>query len=362
MTYLKEKLRGVVNNNSTLWRLKRSIYDRIRNAPESRAPSWVECPQDVQIDTLNYCNLSCKFCNVKAGGAYDIPRGRMSDEMLKYIIDYWAEYPQMKHICPYVNGEPLLDDRLPWICEYSQKKGMKVIVDTNGTLYEHRDYLVHPNMTLVRFSLSAITRETYEEVHGADKFYEALNTFHYVAKKAYPSQQIELHFMVCKDNEHEVDDWIKYFEGFKRKIFPLHRMPDIQLASEDALGEDSTWIQDVSSQEAWEATRPLFIYPNGQRERQIMPKYKTCQGMAYAVMWDGTILQCTDSPPSYNYGKVPEVDMLEAWHKRNRDRINSPACRACNAKRPDWFKTLRKLDLATNEEVEDYLQWRNKNE
>ncbi len=58
MNYLKERLRGVVNNNATLWSLKRKIYDKIRNAPESRAPSWVECPQDVQIDTLNHCNLS----------------------------------------------------------------------------------------------------------------------------------------------------------------------------------------------------------------------------------------------------------------------------------------------------------------
>lgn len=338
--YLKERLRGIVNKSPTLWRLKRGVYDRLRNAPENIYPSWLDCPQDVQIDTLNHCNLSCVFCNVKAGGPYGIPRGRMSDEMLKYIIDYWADYPQMEYICPYVNGEPLLDERLPWICEYSASKGKKVVVDTNGTVYEHRDYLVHPNMTLVRFSLSAITRETYENTHGADRFYEALNTFHHVARHAYPSQQIELHFMVCKENEHEVEDWIKYFKGYKRKVFPLHRMPDIQLASEEALG--STWIQDTSTQEAWEASRPLFIYPNGMRERQVMPQYKTCQGMAYAVMWDGTILHCTDAPTEYNYGKIPDVDMLEAWHMRNRARLENPACQACNARRPDWEEVIKR--------------------
>lgn len=342
MMYLKERIRAVVNHNATLWTLKRRVYDRLRNAPENVKPTWVDCPQDVQIDTLNYCSSKCEFCNVKEGGAFDIPRGRMSNEMLKYIIDYWANYPPMKYICPYVNGDPILEDRLKWICDYSKSKGKKVVVDTSGNVYKNRDYLLHPNLTLLRFSLSAITRETYNKVQGVDRFGEALNTFHYVTENAYPSQQIELHFMVTKNNEHEIDEWIKYFKGYKRKIFPLHNMPDIQLDSEKALPSNSKWIQDTSTLERWKATRPLFIYPNERSERQVMPKYKTCQGMAYAVMWDGTILHCTDAPPKYNYGKIPEVDMLEAWTLRNRARLENPACIACNARRPDWEEVLRK--------------------
>jgi len=345
MSYLKERLRIAVNNNRPLWKLKKGVYEKLqdwREAGGGRIPSWVYCPQDVQIDTHNYCNAKCEFCNVKDGGAYEIPRGRMEDWMLKYIIDYWADYPQMRNICPYVNGEPLMDDRLPWICDYSLEKGKRVVVDTNGIEYKNREYLVHPNLIFLRFSICAVSRKTYEKVHGVDKLHDAMQTFNYVAKNRYPSQQIELHYMVTKNNEHEVEDYIKYFKGFKIKIFPLHRMPDIQLDSEKALGTDSQWIQDVSSQEAWEASRPLFIYPNGYRERQVMPKYKTCQGMAYAVAWDGTILHCTDAPIEYNYGKVPEVDMLEAWHKRNRARLENPACISCNARRPDWEEVLKK--------------------
>ena len=182
-----------------------------------------------------------------------------------------------------------------------------------------------------------------------DLFEDAINTFKYVAKNRYPSQQLELHYMVTKNNEHEVKNYIKYFSGFKIKIFPLHRMPGIQLDSEKALGTDKTWLQDTSSLEAWMATRPLFIYPNGYMERRVMPKYKTCQGMAYAVMWDGTILHCTDAPIEYNYGKIPEVDMLEAWHKRNRARLTNPACQACNARRPDWEEVLHKYGLDQEE-------------
>jgi len=344
--YLKERLRLLINNNKPLWKLKKNIYDKYSNWKESLNPSWVYCPQDVQIDTLNYCSAKCEFCNVKEGGAYDIPRGRMEDWMLKYIIDYWSFFPQMKNICPYVNGEPLLDDRIPWLCDYSMKLGKQIVIDTNGNVYKNRHYLVHPNITFLRFSICAITRETYEKVHGVDKFEDAINTFKYVAKKRYSTQQIALHFMVTKNNEHELKNYIKFFNGFKIKIFPLHRMPGIQLDSEKSLGTDKTWLQDSSSLEAWKATRPLFVYPNGYMERQVMPKYKTCQGMAYAVMWDGTILHCTDAPIEYNYGKIPEKDMLEAWHERNRARINNPACIACNAKRPDWKEALYKYGLA----------------
>ncbi len=359
MKYLKERIRTIVNNNPYLWDIKHHIIDPIRAFNYNQKPAWIYCPQDIQIDTHNYCSsthepnqhgelihkyLGCVFCNVKEGGSFKIPRGRMEDKMLKFIIDYWATKRNLgvEYIAPYVNGDPIIDDRLPWINQYCMEKGLKVAVDTSGNFYRNRDYLVHPNLTLLRFSISAITSETYEQVQGCPKFKQALDTFHYVANNKHPSQQIELHFMVNSLNEHEIDEYIDYFKGYKIKIFPLHEMDDIQLNSTAVLPKDEKWRNVSDSMESWKATRPLFIYPNGRQERKVMMKSKTCQGMAYAVQWDGKILHCTDAPPKYNYGHVYEVDMLEAWHLRNRSRIDNPACIVCNAKRPDWKEVLQK--------------------
>jgi len=372
--WMKERARSIINSSPFLWDLKRATYDRVWDYLEDRAPRWVQCPQDIQIDTHNYCSSThepdeegvlqykytgCAFCNVKEGGAFKIPRGRMDDDLLKYIIDYWATKRHLgtEYICPYVNGDPIIDDRLPWINQYSMEKGLKVVVDTSGNVYKNREWLVHPNLTLLRFSISAITSETYEKVQGCPKFKEALDTFHYVADNKHPSQQLELHFMVNSYNEHEVDEYVEYFKGYKIKLFPLHEMPDIQLNSEAVLPSDK-WRNKVDTQEEWEQSRPLFIYPNGRQERQIMRKSKTCQGMAYAVQWDGTILHCTDAPPDYAdsefyLGQVKAdgsgTDMLEAWHQRNKQRIRHPGCIACNAKRNDWESTLKKYVLSPEE-------------
>lgn len=370
MSYLKERLRSIVEHNPLFYELYQKAYRPISHAFDRRdgTPSWVKCPQDIQVDTHNYCSSThepddngnliykypgCAFCNVKEGGAFGIPRGRMDDEMLDYIIDYWGKKTHLgaEYIAPYVNGDPILDNRLPNICDHSKDVGLKVCVDTSGNVYRNREWLVHENLTLLRFSISANTSETYEKVQGCPKFDEVMKTLEYVKENAYPSQQVELHFMVSKDNENELDDYIRRHKGLKIKIFPLHEMPDIQLNSTVNLPSNPEWINRGDTMEEWSATRPLFIYPNGKSERRVMDKNRTCQGMAYAIQWDGTILHCTDAPPSYNYGNVYEVDMLEAWHLRNKGRVENPACQACNAKRPDWLSVLEKYGLATPEQV-----------
>lgn len=308
-----------------------------------KTPTWIHCPESLQIDTLNYCSCSCEYCNVKNGGSFNIPRGKMPTEMVKYVIDYWGKFKEMKIIAPFVNGEPMLDERLFDICEYTTNHSHAFnLIDTNGTPYENRHLLLHPNLKLVRFTISANTPETYEKVHGRKLFDKALETFWWFDKNRLEHQNIVLHFIVTKNNEHEIEDWLERFDGFLRKVFPLHRMPGIQLNSEESLGLRKEFVQSTNSVKEWEITRPLLVFPNGKRKRDIVPKYQTCQGMSFAVMWDGTILHCTDAPPIYNYGKIPEVDMLEAWNKRNQSRRTNPACIACNAKRPDWETVLDK--------------------
>lgn len=328
-----------LEEGSRLWNIRRRTNEFI----ERLNPTWIHVPTSLQIDTHNYCNNKCIYCNVREGGAFNIPRGRMPTEMVEYIIRYWGKFREMRIIAPFMNGEPLLDKRMPRFFDLTAECSHAYnLLDTNGTVYENREMLLHPNLRVVRFTISANSRETYKKVHGVNLFSKALKTFWWFADHKAQSQRIQLHFIVTKNNEHEIEDWIERFKGYTRKIFPLHRMLGIQNASEQALGTRKDYIHSASSFEEWKQTRPLFIYPNDHRERNVIPKHKTCQGMSFAVQWDGTIMHCTDAPPTYNYGHCYETDMLTAWHLRNKARITNPACLACNAKRPDWKETLKK--------------------
>jgi len=335
---MSNKLFGL-EEGGRLWNMRRHANDLI----EGLKPTWVRGPESLQIDTINYCTCKCEYCNVREGGPFNIPRGVMSTEMVEYIIRYWGKFREMRIIAPFMNGEPLLDKRMPQLFDLTQKCSYAYnLLDTNGTVYDNRKTLLHPNLRVVRFTISANTKETYKKVHGVNLFDKALKTFWWFIKHKDSSQRVQLHFIVTKNNEHEIENWIERFEGFTRKVFPLHRMPGIQDASEQALGTRNDYIHSHTSFEEWKETRPLFIYPNERRERNIIPKHKTCQGMSFAVQWDGTIMHCTDAPPLYNYGHCYEVDMLKAWRLRNRARLTNPACIACNAKRPDWKETLQK--------------------
>jgi MoaA/NifB/PqqE/SkfB family radical SAM enzyme len=285
---------------------------------------------------------------VKDGGAFGIPRGKMPMEMIRFIIDYWGQFPEMKVIAPFMNGEPMLDERLPEIFDYTVEKAPHAynLIATNGNIWANRENLVHPNLRIVRFTISANTPETYERVHGVDLFSDAIKTVEWFKENRFVNQRIEFHFIVTKNNENEIEPWIERYQGFMRKVFPLHRMDGIQEDSELSLGANTEYIIKTDTLENWKKTRPLQIYPDGVRRRARLDKRTTCQGMSFAVNWDGRIIHCTDAPPEYDYGHVYEKDMLDAWKERNIARINNPACIACNSKRPDWKEILEKYILS----------------
>jgi len=263
--------------------------------------------------------------------------------MVKYIIDYWSHYPEMQWYAFFLDGEPLLDHRLPMFCDYATQhtKG-KLLIDTNATNYAARERLIHPNLRQVRISLSAATRETYHKVHGADLYNKAVRTAKWFQENKHPTQKLSFHYMITKYNEHEINDFLEQWNGTLVKLFPLHQMPGIQENSENALTENPEWINTTENMKAWKQTRPIYVYPDGTRERRVMRSYMSCQGMSFCVQWNGLIRHCSDAPPEYNYGHIYDQDMLEAWHKRNRARATNPACTACNAKRPDWLRILRR--------------------
>ena len=291
-------------------------------------PIWVKHPETIQLDTHNFCNLSCEYCNVQH--SFNLPKGKMPLETVEYVLKYFGK-KLMFSIALFMNGEPMLDERLPVMCSMAKQYcDTQCLIDTNGTIYENRKNLVHPNLKLVRFTISAITSETYAKVHGKPYFDKALATFNWFLKNKLPSQKPWLHFIACKDNEHELNMWIKHFNGIGRTIFPVHRNPEFQLNSEAGLGSV--------------VEKAFMLDENGNRKMLDSPPHlKPCPVWdIMAVSWDGRLLQCCDMPYEFNYGRVGEVDLLEAWHERNRNMMDNKCCHDCRLKYADWKQILQK--------------------
>lgn len=298
-----------------------------------KTPLWVTYPPHIQIDVSNTCNLSCSYCNVKQTGSFHLSRGSMTDTMFLYILHkIHDELPQIEGIHPFGNGEPLLDDKLLWRATQIKEVCNAVChIATNGTLYKYRERLIHPNLTKVRFTISADTPETYTRVHGQNLFKDALKTLEYFNENRFESQETALHFIMVKENEHELLDWINRFTGFRRRVFPVHTHPTLQLNSEqtktDTLKEN------------------LFIDQTNHQYYDIHPKNMMdpcqCWGI-FAVSPFGEMMHCIDFPYTFNYGLVTEKPFLTAWKERLDTRLETPPCNHCSLRRKRYREIMKR--------------------
>jgi hypothetical protein len=325
-------------------------------------PDWVYFPRNIQIDTHNYCNLwqcgtGCIHCNVKPmlnkkdrDKDWNLPRGVMPTEMIEQIITYWSKHGS-NSIAPYINGEPCLDERLPYICDFALKHNMFVVIDTNGTVIKNKSFLIHRNLRQVRVTHSAISRETFKLVMGADLYKEAVMNITHFLKHKYENQYPMLYFITNRFNEHELLPFIKKWQGKAHLvIFPIHEVEGIQKKSTGTTQKKGQWAEftkKITGQYPKQPSRPIDIFMDGRRTVRYFGHYDTCQGTnSFSVAWTGELLHCTDIPYKYNYGHIKDhPDMLSIWRKRNLAKLDHPACKVCNVKSPDHDKILRKYLL-----------------
>ncbi|RMD45195.1 MAG: 7-carboxy-7-deazaguanine synthase QueE [Aquificota bacterium] len=92
--------------------------------------SWVGLP--VSFIRLEGCNLRCPWCDTPY--SYD---GKSYKEYTIEEIFSSVEKFGLKRLC-ITGGEPFLTEELPDILEIFLKNGYKVLVETNGTLWNER--------------------------------------------------------------------------------------------------------------------------------------------------------------------------------------------------------------------------------
>ncbi|MFA5319766.1 MAG: radical SAM protein [Candidatus Omnitrophota bacterium] len=120
-------------------------------------------PDTIQVSLTNLCNLKCKMCSVWSN--YD-PREELSLADLLDIVDQAAEWgiPEI-NLC---GGEPLLSDKCFKVIEHSKKRGLKVILTTNGTVIDENisAALVRSGVDIVCVSLDGATAVMHDSIRG----------------------------------------------------------------------------------------------------------------------------------------------------------------------------------------------------
>jgi MoaA/NifB/PqqE/SkfB family radical SAM enzyme len=122
-------------------------------------------PQVVFIEVTNRCNLLCETC----------PRTFFEREPLKTLsyeefVQIAEQFPEMRRALLHGIGEPLLNKALPQIIHYLKRRGVEVIINSNGTLLTPtwQKALVESGLDEYRCSIDGAKAETYARIRGAN--------------------------------------------------------------------------------------------------------------------------------------------------------------------------------------------------
>ncbi|MBO4370080.1 MAG: radical SAM protein [Paludibacteraceae bacterium] len=88
-------------------------------------------PYAASIEPANYCNLRCPQCPTGLRQIEKTAQWLSLSDFERYIE---ALLPELMWLNLYLQGEPLLNPKLPDMVAYATKRGVKVSVSTNGTL------------------------------------------------------------------------------------------------------------------------------------------------------------------------------------------------------------------------------------
>lgn len=270
-----------------------------------RKPVVWGMPLTYSIEPTNHCNLKCPECP-SGLGELTRPLGLLSSDMFKNIVDQINEtgfYIQL-----FFQGEPYINKNLPEMTRYARQKNMYIAVSTNGLLLSGKridEILENPPDKLI-FSIDGLDQQTYENYRVGGKFSDAAEALKLLIKKKRANNlkkpYIELQFIVMKQNEHQIEDVLRF-------------------GKEAGVDKVALKTMQVSSYE-----NAVHFLPENQKfsrykiengEVKIKNKMKNhCFALwrTSVITWDGKVVPCCfDKDAKYEIDNLKEKSFKEIW-------------------------------------------------
>ena len=164
-------------------------------------------PGDMLVEITNRCNYQCNFCSHSQMNHHF---GDIDPVFLKRIL-HEAYGMGVRQIGLYTIGEMFLCRDIVSHIKNAKEIGYEYIyADTNGALADRKNLeaVITAGLDSIKFSINAGKRETYEKIHGQDKFetvIENLHICHELKQNLNRKLKIMVSFVVTKENEDEIE-------------------------------------------------------------------------------------------------------------------------------------------------------------
>ena len=295
-------------------------------------------PVLVEVDPSNACNHACSFCLSsyihfsKYKGTETFSRAVMPREMLLNLCKDFVDMG-VRAVNWTGGGEPTLNKHLKEAIQYCGSNGIKMGMFTNSVLFEKRDLYeaLVDNMTWVRVSVDAGTKETYNSVRRAsvrqdwDQMLKSVSKLVDTNKERGNKIDIGVGFVISPDTYEEIVDFAEVFADFDLKY--CQYKPEIIIREDGGIQRDKEfWLEKVEPRlEKAKAILGEKFQVNGYKFNDLENdtelygrNYKKCLGsqLSPCVGADGHVYVCTNHRgwKQYSYGSLYDgKSFKEIW-------------------------------------------------
>ncbi len=273
-----------------------------------RKPIVWGMPVSYSIEPTNHCNLKCPECP-SGLGALTRPLGLLKLDDFKNIIN------QIKstgfYIQLFFQGEPFINKQLALMIKYARENSIYVSISTNGHFITEKnvDSILENAPDKLIFSIDGLDEESYQNYRVGGTFKQADEGLRLLTgrKKELGNKNpfVEFQFIVMKQNEHQLDDVIKYGKeaGVDKVVFKTMQVSSFENA-----------LHFLPSKDKYKR------YNIDDGKYQIKSKLKNhCFALwrTSVITWDGRVVPCCfDKDANFELGKLnslPDNQLKQIW-------------------------------------------------
>jgi radical SAM protein with 4Fe4S-binding SPASM domain len=266
-------------------------------------------PISYSIEPTNHCNLKCPECP-SGLGALTRPLGLLNPDDFKKLIDEICTtgfYVQL-----FFQGEPFINKNLAGMIDYAQSKNMYISVSTNGHFIneENVDDVLENSPDKIIYSIDGLDEESYQNYRVGGTFEQADLGLRTLVKRrnelGLRKPFVELQFIVMKQNEHQLDDVLKYAKeiGVDKVVFKTMQISSYENA-----------LKFLPSNKKYRR----YVVDNGSfRIKGKIKNHCFALWRTSVITWDGKVVPCCfDKDAEFEMGITNGTSFKDVWLSKN---------------------------------------------
>ena len=291
-----------------------------------RVSNWLKgrdvFPIYVEVGLFGGCNHRCIFC------AFDFLRYKpviLEKQYIKRFV-FQAAKKGVKAILYSGEGEPLMHKDAADIISYTKKNGIEVALVTNGVMLNKEiSKKVLENLSWIKVSLDAGTKNTYALIHGTTKedFNIVLNNLKQavkIKKRNKYSCSIGVQSLLIPQNIKEMENLAEILKDIGVdylviKPYCLHNLSKNKIGFSLKL-KNLHFLEEKLEGYSDNAFR-VILRKNAISKFDKPKLYDACLGLSFAahVSADGEVYPCNAfvGMKKYSYGNIKEDGILDIW-------------------------------------------------